>query len=456
MTEVQQPNVVLMHCHDLGRCLGCYGVETVRTPNLDAFAAQGVQFMRSFCTAPQCSPSRAALFTGRYPHVTGVLGLSQAPFEWDMTSGERHLAALLGKVGYESVLVGVHHESRTSSSEVVAAQLGFDVVQQRGQRGEDVTALALAQLTRLAAGNRPFYLQLGYLEPHRLHNRTQPEDGYLGFIADYIEPDDSLGVTIPPYLLDEPSARVELAELQGAVMYLDQQIGAVLRTLTDLGLGEETIVIFTTDHGLALPRAKCSLYDAGLETALMMRWPAGGWIGGVSRDDLVSNVDLVPTLLEACGIEAPDKLHGVSLGPVPFVPADGGRREIFGEFTYHTYYDPRRCIRTDRYKLIANFTVAGSFMDCSSSWRPRCRPIGPSHNPAQFHPPFELYDLEHDPLETINVADDPEWSSIRADLVERLSRWMYDTKDPLLNGPVAAPLHEFVISSLASDLSGAE
>lgn len=453
MTEVQHPNVVLMHCHDLGQFLGCYGVETVRTPNLDAFAAQGVRFSRSFCSAPQCSPSRAALFTGKYPHATGVMGLTQKPFEWDMKPGERHLATLLGAVGYESVLVGIHHESRKSTNEVVAAQLGFDQVQQRGQRGEDVTALGLAQLTRLAAGDRPFYLQLGYLEPHRLPNKSRPEDGYLGFIADYIDPDDALGVTIPGYLRDEPSGRIEIAEIQGAVAYLDKQIGDVLRTITSLGLDDDTIVVFTTDHGLALPRAKCSLYDAGLETALMMRWPAGGWSGGLTRDDMVSNVDLVPTILEACGVAAPDDLHGVSLAPVPSAPTDGGRSEIYAEFTYHLYYDPRRCIRTDRYKLIANFSVAPSFMDCSSSWRPRSRPIGPSHNPSQFHPPFELYDLQQDPLETTNLADDPKWLSVRTDLVERLSRWMHDTKDPLLDGPVAAPLHDQVIAALTADLT---
>jgi len=443
-------NLILVHCHDLGRFLGCYGVQTVRTPNLDAFASDGVLFEQAYCTAPQCSPSRAALFTGRYPHQTGVMGLTQKNFDWDMRAGERHIASLLGDVGYESVLVGVHHESRKGSDAMVAAQLGFDVVQQRNQRGTDVTHIATAQLERLAAGDRPFYLQLGYFEPHRLHNRTKPEDGYLGFIADYIEPDAERGVTIPPYLRDEGSARVEIAELQGAVHYLDEQVGVVFDTIHRLGLEERTIVIFTTDHGLGLPRAKASLYDPGLEVALAIRCPGRGWTGGRRVSGLVSNVDVVPTLLEALDVTIPDNISGESFLSLldESTPPDTGREQIFGELTYHLYYDPRRCVRTEKHKFVANFTVAPGFMDSSGSWRPRTRPVADQG----IHPSMELYDLEADPLEETNLADDPAYAPIRADLAGRLAAWMRETEDPLWTGPVPSPLGASTLGMLTVEV----
>ncbi|TDE14270.1 sulfatase [Jiangella asiatica] len=449
MPPRQRPNIIFITCHDLGRFLGCYGVETVRSPALDALAEESVVFERAHCTAPQCSPSRASLFTGRYPHSTGVMGLTQPPFEWDLRPQERHVASLLGGAGYRTALVGIHHESKTGSDDAVAERLGFDVVHQRGQRGEDVTALATAQLGELAGGDRPFYLQVGYLEPHRLRPRERTEDGYQGFLGDYIEPDAQRGVTVPGYLVDDARAREELAELQGAVRYLDTQIGHLMAAVDRLGVRDDTVVVFVTDHGLALPRAKCSLYDPGLEIALMVRYPAAGW-GGRRRSELVSGVDLVPTLLEAAGAEPANQIQGTSLSPLlDASPARPWSRDaVFAEFTYHEYYDPRRCVRTDRHKLIANFSVAPAFMDCSSSWDRRTRPRVPMNVPTGFHPPVELYDLELDPLEVSNLAGEPDHLSVETDLLGRLHTWMRDTGDPLLAGAVTPPLHASAMRSL--------
>lgn len=453
---VTTPNVLLLHCHDLGRYLGSYGIDTVHTPHLDALAADGVQFDQAFCTAPQCSPSRASMFTGRYPHSAGVNGLTHAQFAWDLHEDERHLALELQQAGYTTSLLGVQHESRgTGSSEEMAVRLGFDRLLLDREIGhpckaEYVADHAVDEIARLAGQDQPFYLQVGFVEPHRLPGFSRAEPGYMGFISDYMEPDDELGVTIPPYIADEgESTRTELAELQGAIRYLDAQVGRILAALEGSGQGENTLVIFTTDHGLALPRAKCALYDPGLEVAWIMRCPALGWTGGVRRREMISNIDLFPTVLEAAGVDPEREIHGRSLRPLlgdANGGADAGRTHIFGEMTYHDYYDPRRCVRSHSHKLIANFTAAPEFMDSSQSWRPRTMPATPVR---AFHPPVELYDLRSDPHEAHNVADEAGYAEVRAELLRELYTWMHQTNDPLLDGAVTSPLHKLSVSLLA-------
>ncbi|QOR71106.1 sulfatase [Ruania alkalisoli] len=471
---VTTPNVLLLHCHDLGRYLGSYGIDTVQTPHLDALAADGVRFDQAFCTAPQCSPSRASLFTGRYPHAAGVNGLTHAQFAWDLNDDERHLALELQEAGYATSLLGVQHESRgNGSTEAMAARLGFDRLVLDREIGhpckaEDVATHARDEITRFAAGDRPFYLQVGFVEPHRLPGFSRSEPGYMGFISDYMEPDDERGVTIPPYIADEgESTRDELAELQGAIRYLDAQVGCVFAALEETGQAENTLVIFTTDHGVALPRAKCALYDPGLEVAWVMRCPALGWTGGMRVDEMVSNIDLFPTVLEVAGVRPRNEIHGRSLRPLLdrtdaasgadaagpggrgtlAVERHPGRSHIFGEMTYHDYYDPRRCVRSRSHKLIANFTAAPEFMDSSQSWRPRTMPTTPVR---AYHPPIELYDLRTDPHETQNVADEAGYAEIRAELLRELYTWMRETGDPLLGGAVTSPLHELSVSLLAA------
>ncbi len=451
MTAEHRPNVLLITCHDLGRFLGCYGVPTVRTPGLDALAADGVRFTRAFCTAPQCSPSRAGLFTGRYPHSNGVLGLTHADFAWDLHPEERHLGQRLHDAGYATALLGVHHESLRAEPHQVAARCGMDEVV-LGGRAEVVSDRALARLARFAREDRPFYLQLGYEEPHRqpAPGGAEPRDLYMGFLGDALTPDRALGVTVPPYLRDEPGAREELAELQGAVRALDAAVGRVLAGLRDLGLEERTLVLFTTDHGLALPRAKCSLYDPGLETALLLRLPARGWRGGRAVPALVSNVDILPTVLELVGLPVDDPVQGRGLLAALDGAADPRPRDhVFAEMTYHDYYDPRRCIRTARHKLIVNFSAAPAFMDPTQSWRPRAAPVVPADPARAYHPPIELYDLEADPLEWHNLADDPAHAAIQRELLTRLHAWMRETGDPLLDGAVTSPLHRWAVAALA-------
>ncbi len=366
---------------------------------------------------------------------------------WDLSPSERHVASLLGEAGYRTDLIGVHHESKRRPDAEVGVQLGFDHVDTVGGKPSECRADRVADRAidvlraRAAEPGQPFYLQVGFMEPHRLAGAGF--DGIaMGFIGDHIAPDDELGVTIPSFLQDDEGTREEIAELQGAVRYVDSAIGRMFRALEDLALTEKTIVVFTTDHGLALPRAKGTLYDPGLETALIVRAPSLGWTGGRVASDLVSNVDVVPTLLEAAGVTDPSTMHGRSVAPALRGEVRDGmyrpRSTIFGEFTYHDYYEPIRCVRSQRYKLIVNFDHAMTHAAASTqSWRPRSTPHPNALDWSKRE--VEFYDLHEDPLEVRNRATDPTVREVVDEMRQAMLDWMERTSDPLLDGPVPSP-----------------
>jgi arylsulfatase A-like enzyme len=442
---VQPPNILLIHCHDLGRFLGTYAVPTVVTPHLDALAAEAAVFEAAFATAPHCSPARASLFTGSYPQTNGVLGLTHDPFGWDLKEPGAHLAHRLGSFGYRTELVGVHHESRVLPDELVATRLGFDRVRTGGDR-DVVVARTIDALDRSRATGAPFYLQVGFHEPHRTPSKKD-QPGVMGFLGDAVRPDSSLGVTVPPYLRDDVGAREEIAELQGAVHHMDEGVGRILAHLDALGLRDDTIVVFTTDHGLALPRAKCTLYDPGLEVALMVRVPGRDTWAGRRLRALVSHVDVLPTLFELAGLPRPSDVEGTSL--VPLVEADRTVRDYtFGQLTHHTYYDPKRSVRSTGHKLVANFANAPRAMDPTQSWVHRSLPADLSGPTIASSPELELYDLERDPLEMDNRAGDPAYGAPLAELATALLGWMRDTDDQLLTGQPLLTRHQNAITAL--------
>lgn len=412
-------NILFLICHDLGTHLGCYGVATVASPHLDQLAAEGVRFSNNFCTAPQCSPSRAAIATGRYPHSVGMLGLAHAPFGWQLYPDERHIATVLRAAGFRTALAGIQHLTDHPAS------LGFDTVAP-GWLCDEVADQACHLLGALAAERTPFYLEVGFFETHR------PFDH--GGVA----PDESHGVCIPPYLPDNAAARQEFAALQGAVRKVDAAIGRILQALDQYGLRENTLVVFTADHGIAFWRAKCSLYDPGLRTALLIRTPKA-----CPRvcESLISNVDLFPTLLEAVGQTPPDNVHGQSFVAELTSGKCAARRYIFAEKTYHNLYDPMRAIRTERYKYILNFEPNLSVETPADAMRGPLYAVMANDCAGFKHAPVELYDLDQDPWEQTNCAGRAEYADIEEDLRRKLAEWMVETQDPLLDGPPPSPFY---------------
>jgi arylsulfatase A-like enzyme len=360
------------------------------------------------------------------------MGLTHADFGWGLSPGERHAAALFAEAGYQSWLAFAQHETNDP------AAVGYERILQHGPTYLGLPAQLDAALAERDRG-RPMYLQMGFGPTHR------PYD------ADGVEPDESLGITVPPYLLDGPGTREELAQLQGMVRRYDEGMGMFLDVLDQHGLRENTILVLTTDHGLAMPMAKGTLYDPGLETLLMMRC-SGRWGAGQRRSEMISNVDILPTLLEACGIDLPENIQGRSFLPL----LDGNDYEpnetIFAEKTFHGCYDPMRCVRTEQHKYIRFFEKAtvhpvpgdimfgGACLEMPRAMRRRACPE-------------ELYDLRVDPNERTNLAEDPAHAEVLSQLRGRLARWMRDTGDPLLDGPVASPYYDRAVRQMRAALA---
>ncbi len=423
-----RPNILLVHWHDVGRHLGTYGQPTVSSPRLDRLADEGTRFDGAFCTAPLCSPARGSLFTGRYPHSNGVMAL--AHLGWEYHPEERTLPSYLGDAGYHTALIGLQHESRDPTS------IGFDQVTQIGgpeQYCVPVTDLAVEYLHDRAAQRRPFFLTVGYFETHRPY--PAGPDRRVGEY-DHVDPDE---VEVPAYLPDNEHTRRDLAGFHGSIALADEQTGRVLDALEEVGLADDTWVIFTTDHGVAFPRAKSTLFDPGLEVALIMRLPAGWQRPRGPCSELVSHVDVVPTVLEMLGLDVPDRVQGRSFAGW-FDGDHEPRTEIFGEKNYHDVdqYDPVRCVRTATHKYIRSYEDRPRLLlpgDIEQS--PTREGMGDAHLAPRA--PEELYDLTADPHEQRNLAGDDEHETVRRELAGRLDAWRRETVDPLLDGPIPAP-----------------
>ncbi len=417
-SDPTRENVIFVHWHDLGRHLACYGADGVESPNMDALASEGILFTDAHATAPLCSPARGSLFTGQYPHHNGLVGLAHHGFEY--RDGVRTLPSLLGEAGYRTVLFGMQHESSDPQ------RLGFDTVDVSDSRCDHVVAESQRWLRRHVEKStnqqpaQPFLLTAGFFETHRPY----PVD-------EYKHPDTS-GIEVPGFLPDTDDVRDDLAGLHGSIAKADAAVGRLLDTVSDLGLDDTTWIVFITDHGLAFPRAKSTLYAEGTGVALIVRPPTGRGIEPRVYDDLFSGVDLTPTILDLLGLDAPADVDGVSHAPEIARREHGPiRGAVFTEKTYHDAYDPIRAIRTKRYSYIENYAHRPALLlplDIADS--PSARSLDTSVIAAE-RPAVELYDLDNDPFERTNLADDPTYAQVRAELAARLTQWRAETADAL-------------------------
>src|SRR5437016_460986 len=229
-----------------------------------------------------------------------------------------------------------------------------------------------------------------------------------------------------------------MAGFKASAQALDQGIGAVLEALDANGLSDNTLVICTTDHGIAFPRMKCNLTDHGIGVMLIMRGP-GGFTGGTVSEALVSHIDLFPTICDLLNIDHPSWLQGRSIMPLIQSESEEIHDALFAEVTFHAAYEPQRAVRTQRWKYIRRFDhhLGPVLPNCDDSpskdvliqngWKERSRPLE------------QLYDLIFDPNEACNVANDLSNAIVLEEMRDRLDQWMSRTNDPLLHGPVPAP-----------------
>ena len=414
------PNILYLHSHDTGRFIQPYGHD-IPTPNLRKLAEEGVLFRQAFCAAPTCSPSRAALLTGQSAHSSGMIGL--AHWNFALADYSQHLIHTLQAAGYLAVLAGQQHVAADP------ARIGYDRI--LGNLWDDIDGQAASFLEEVAqdGSSRPFFLDAGFFETHRVGSGLFNDPGPQG--------DPRYSLPAPP-LPDTFRTRQDMADFKVSAARLDQKMGRILRTLESTGLAENTLVICTTDHGIAFPRMKCNLTDAGIGVLLILRGP-GGFGGGKVCDSLVSHVDLFPTVCEVAGVEAPPWLQGHSIVPLVSGEAAEIREEIFAEVTYHAAYEPQRAVRTRRWKYIRRWGDRGYPVLCNcddslskevwveAGWANRIVPVE------------QLYDMLYDPHETNNLASEAAMAPILQEMQGRLDRWMKETNDPLLRGPVPIP-----------------
>jgi len=421
-------NIVYLHTHDTGRCISPYGY-ALDTPNLARFAREGTLFRQAFDCGPTCSPARASLLTGQYPHQCGMLGLAHRGFA--LNDPSKHLANYLKRNGYYTVLSGIQHEAADSAEPT----LGYCERYKEGNRSGHVhggmggdlanTAAACAFLSR--KHEQPFFLSLGLNATHRPYPKTPDAVDN----PDFLKP--------PPPIPDTPECRSDWAAFATMVRHVDRCFGRVFDTIEACGLKEDTLVLVTTDHGVAFPGMKCNLNDHGCGVMFLLRIPGIG--NGRVTNALITHLDFYPTVCEWTGLEAPEWLEGSSLYPL----LDGEKEDlhdaVFAEINYHAARDVQRTVRTKRFRYVRRcddypgtvlpniddgFTKQFLRREAELETRPRI-------------PEEQLFDLYSDPAESCNRAADPACRETLEGLRRRLAEWMESTADPLLTGPVQAP-----------------
>ncbi len=463
------PNFVLLLTDDQSYHLGMLGVPGLETPNMDALAKRGVFFTKAYSASASCAPCRVSILTGMYPSANG---------EWRNTIGPV-LADPDKEFGSDSSkadLVGVHEDIPTLI-EVLGANGYFTGITEkwhlsppwkfpfafRDQANLTPAGSAKAVARFIEATNgKPFFLQANIDNTHRPFRHHIAQNPGLP----KVDPDD---VEVPPNWPDTPGTRKDYAEYLTTVQHADAVIGAIFQVLEKQGVLDNTIIIYTSDQGFCYTRAKATAYDAGVHVPLSFTGP--GITSGIISDALVGHVDLMPTLLDFAGLPIPGTVQGRSLRPILAGEAtDVGRKYIASEHNAHgpaagEYY-PSRSITDGRYRFMWNLRheIAPGFPIDRYATDPAFReqPKAPAWMPwdatpstvwqnnafeeiifhkdefpeqyallkATFHrPEFELYDLEKDPYETRNLAQNPEYKSTVERLDKDLKNWMKTEND---------------------------
>lgn len=438
-TPPSRPNIILITAEDLSPRLGSYGDAVAVTPNIDALASQGVRFERAFTTAGVCAPSRSALITGVQQQTLGTMHMRTSSYGKDMAEGAPYEAVPPADVkAFPELLraAGYHTINRQKTD----YQFGepFTIWDDNAHSGSIPANIP----------QRPFFAMINFPETHE--GRTWPPDtdpalnpNVAGAVkrsaqldaAKTFPPTDPARVRVPAYYPDTPEVRANLARHYDNIRVMDQRVGQLLDRLRAEGRFDDSIIIFTTDHGDGLPRAKRTIFDSGTRVPLIIRFPDGRGAGSVRRD-LASFVDLAPTILAFAGVEAPVWIQGRDLfsDPVPEAIFMGGDR--FDEVTQRF-----RGVREERYLYIRYFGDTAivpqlGYQDVNPimrEWR-RLHAAGRlttlQASLLEAPAPREmLFDTWLDPDNVINLATDPAYAGVRERLTARLDQWIERSKD---------------------------
>jgi N-sulfoglucosamine sulfohydrolase len=465
-------NVVLYIADDMGQDAGCYGNPDVKTPALDQLAREGTLFKYAFCTTASCSASRSVILSGLQNHSTGHYGHSHAAHHFTTYRSVRSLPVILGEHGYRTGRIGKYH---VAPEEVYKFQTAISA------NPWNPVEMANASRAFVADKSKPFFLYFCTLTPHRgggaLPGHPLKPNAF-GNQQVYPEINDvtynESMLKVPPFLPDTPECRAELAQYYQAISRTDAGLARLIEILKETGQYENTLIIFGADNGMAWPGAKTTVYEPGMRLPLVVRSPDQRKRGVVS-EAMISWVDFTPTILDFAGVRqvmAPPfrvgdpestaderaaaarggkkkgealvkyEFHGRSFLPT----LEGGKLPgwnlIFASHQFHeiTMYYPTRVIRTDRYKLILNIAHQlpypfASDLYASATWQAALRSENPYYgkrriNDYVFRPRYELYDLQKDPDELVNLAENADYRQIFTALAGQLKEFQQKTRDP--------------------------
>jgi arylsulfatase A-like enzyme len=407
---------------------------------VDRLAAEGVRFTNAYVTQAVCSPSRASIYTGLFPHQNGQIGL--ATHHFTTVAGVPSLPKLLGAAGYRTGLIGKLHVLPEEAFPFDFRWADPRVVSFAHRDVKKTTEIAGKFM---AAGEKPFFLTVCFADAHL---PFLPQD--TGLPAAPLTAESKLTMW-PDVGVDTPRLRGHLANYYNCISRLDTGIGLVLDELEKSGQAKNTVVVYVGDHGPQFARGKVTSYELGLRVPLVVRWP--GRAAASVRDELVSTVDLLPTLVSLAGGGLPEKLAGRSLVPILEGKRPDWRKYLFAEWnTSHTGTGPilnypQRTIRDERYKLILNVTPASRnpaeeyytsqvvVQTGPTQAEIDAAPAGVRATYATWRasPPVELYDLAADPHELVNVAERADLGPVRERLLAELAHWRAETSDPMLD-----------------------
>lgn len=427
----QPPNIVFIIADDVSwDDIGAYVHPTVRTPNLDQLATEGMRFTQAFLTTSSCSPSRTSIISGLYPHNTDAEQLS-----WPLPEGKQTFVEELKNAGYWTGLAGKYHMGdpvRDDFNVLMEMQwkdapIGLD----RRLVGDGSGCDDWIKLLQQRPEEKPFFVWLAAFDAHRPF--------YPGISDEPYGPEE---VVIPPYIPETDLVKEDFALYYEEITRMDDYIGKVLAELENQRVADNTLILFVSDNGRAFPRDKTTLYDGGIKTPWIIKWP-GKIKAGTVNDNLVSSVDIAPTFLQAANLKPLPAFEGVDLMPTIGEEMAEVRDQIYAEDHFHDFEDYTRAIRTKQYKYIKNFypdlpNTPSADVLRDRSWQSMLvEQKNGLLDEAQLRcfevprPEEELYDIVADPYELNNLAANAEVQRVLEDMRSRLKTMRTRTKDVL-------------------------
>jgi len=413
--KAAKPNFVFIIADDCTfRDIGCYGGQAY-TPNIDKLASEGMRFTQCFQSAPMCSPTRHNIYTGLYPVKSGAY-----PNHTFAKEGTKSVVHYLKPLGYRVALSGKKH---INPKEIFPFEYS-------GKDNNPDFAAIEKFIKECKQRETPFCLFACSNEPHSPWNK--------GDASRY----DATKLKLPPYFVDTKETRENMTRYLAEITYYDGQVGQTLALLDKYNLADNTLVIVVSEQGSSFPFGKWTCYDTGLQSAFIARWP-GKIKPGIVSNALIEYVDVLPTYIEAAGGTPPSILDGKSLLPVLLGKTKVHKKYVFGEMTTRginngSDYFGIRSIRSNRFKYVWNFTPEIKFRNaCTNSnifksWQEKAATDADAADKVrryQHRPKEELYDITKDQYEWNNLADNPEYAAVKAELRSRLLKWMQDMGD---------------------------